>query len=395
MPAHLVAEDTLHDAVGEYAALLDHFSGSSNLFADKFSTFITEETEEDVEYSPEVFTYVSGETAETLAQTIPDKDLESVVNLVVFILLQQESSKFETSVQEWFTNLITAQQFGDKVEKNKKKTLKVLSLISNLSAVYNLDVSATLKQWLLTQIVHLVRILDDVKILKPFVTNAENIIDSNSASEETRSLLVEAAQLYSTVDAQESLKLLQLAATKISPASPELIEKLIIKSLNTSTALDLTHLTSDSTITSSAPSALVTLLEQYHSLPTSEFAPLLASTSISSLDTTTVLSKNKTLTLLTLAQSTPVLTYSEISKALDIPETQVELVLIDAIKRGAIEGKINQIKSEFHVFGVKLIVKKIELQDWKDIKEKLLVQKKALGEIRSLVENVQKKNKKN
>lgn len=405
--SYITVDGSLADSITEYASILDLYNKELN-YVEKLSTYaITgeDQTEEDEEEEIEFKDEVYGEIADSFKylSAIPDRDFESVANLVVYILTF--SNEFESLLKRFLSNLIKEFELEDvnvKIEKNKKKTLKVTAIISVLSNVFNLIEleNFEFRNFILKLILNLVEILDNGSILVPVASNVEgwllNDIESKSTEvqEETRLLILQLAKLISSSNELESLKLHELAITKIPNASSNLINNYLVENLNASKALDLIKILESEVVIKNHQDSqeYLKLLQNYLSLQTSEFEATLSQfKSLSTINFNTVLKKNQFLTLTQIALTTNSITYATIASSTNIPTEKVELFIIDAIKSGVIEGKLSQINQSFQVYKVNLIVKPVELKDWLEIKDKLLEWRSKLKEVKTLVDQASKK----
>jgi translation initiation factor 3 subunit M len=141
---------------------------------------------------------------------------------------------------------------------------------------------------------------------------------------------------------------------------------------------------------------LFDLLNIFASDDYSSYTDFLDSTPLSSLNLPdsaagTLQTKIRLLTLASLAAGAPnrSLPYSTISESLQIPEDDVEVWVIDAIRAGLVEGKLSQLKQEFlvqratyRVFGPK---------QWSEIQGRLMVWQRSLESVLSLVKSEREK----
>lgn len=397
MTSTAAVDGTLHECVLEYSAVLDHFAGNKE-FSEKVSAYATETAQDDqsdeeeeqeaVQYSDDLF----GAIAESapLLNKVNDREFEDVANLAVYILSLGDDS--DARVEKLVTDLISLQDLQEKLVKNKKKTIKVLSIISVLSNVFNTFDSASLQKTVLAQILQLVEVLDNVSLLQPFVSNIETILLAKSSDESVREIVLKTAQLIQSEDPLGSLKLQYLSLTKIEAPTQELANNYIVNSLNTPSALDLSSVIGSEVISNLASKELLDYTNAYLYTKHDEF---IQSKAPESVDTDIVTKKNQYLTLLQIASGRESLSYKTIASEVGLEEADVELFLINAIKLKIIEGKISQLENTFLVYKVKLVVKKIESSDWKQIKETLTNYKNSLKEVKQLIDQVQNRRSKN
>lgn len=407
--SYITVDGSLADSITEYASILDLYNENTN-YVEKLAAYaITPEGDDDqdddedveIEFKDQVFQEIADSYPHLAA--IPDRDFESVGNLVVFIFTF--SNEFELYLKQFLTNLIQVLGLQDvdvKVNKNKKKTLKITAIISVLSNVFNLIEleNFEFRNFNLKLILNLVEILDNGSILLPIVSNVEgwllSDIDSKplEVQEETRLLILQLAKLISSSNELESLKLFELAITKIPNVSSNLINQYLIENLNSLKALDLSKILELEVVIKNHQESqeYLKLLQNYLSLTTLEFESSLSQfTSLTSINFKTLLKKNQFLTLSKIALTTNSITYTTIASSLNLSANDVELFIFDAIKSGVVEGKLSQINQTFQVYKVNLIVKSIELKDWLEIKGKLLEWRSKLKDVRALVDQASKK----
>jgi len=412
--SYIVVDGSLADAITEYASILDLYNKELN-YVEKLSSFVVEgedhgeDDDEDVEFKDEVYSEIQ-ESYKYLS-AVPDRDFESVANLVVYILTF--SNEFKSHLKSFLINLINHFKLNDvnaKIIKDKKKTLKITSIISILSNIFNLIESNDLnfKNFILKIILNLIEILNNGLILLPIVSNIENWLikdielQSLEIQQESRLLILQFAKIISSIDEIKSLNLFKLAITKIPNTNSNLINQFLIENLNSEKILDLSNILQLEVVIKNHQESkfFLQLLQNYLTLTTQEFENSLSQfESISSIiNKDVLLRKNQFLTLLKLASTKQntnnnnnSINYNEISSTTNIPIDEVELFIIDAIKLGIIEGKLSQINQSFQIYKVNLIIKQIELSDWIEIKEKLLEWRSKLKNVESLIDQASKR----
>lgn len=183
------------------------------------------------------------------------------------------------------------------------------------------------------------------------------------------------------------------AASTSEPESLQLAKRALTAALSNPNIYDFTPLTASDSIQALRKSdpTLFELLEIFASDDYSSYIDFLETNSLESLSLASVSSildtKTRLLTIASLAASAPnrSLPYTMISSALQIPQEDVEMWVIDTIRAGLVEGKLSQLKGEFlvqratyRVFGEK---------QWSEIQGRLLVWRRSLegvlGVIRS------------
>lgn len=114
--------------------------------------------------------------------------------------------------------------------------------------------------------------------------------------------------------------------------------------------------------------------------------------SINSVSQPIVEYKFRILTVASLAarQDNRKLRYSDVSRALEVPEAEVETWIIETIKGGLVEGKLSQPSSLFLVH--RATYRTFEHEQWEEVAAKLASWKESLQGILEVIANVQNDN---
>lgn len=396
MPAqsYLNVDGTLAESVNELATVLDHFNPELN-YAEKLNSFAIaqEDEDEEFEYTEELFTELSNSAKHFVLVT--ERESESLINLVIYIL--NFSENFNELTNTFFTALIQETTTSAQLN-NKKRNAKLTSVISNLTTIFNFTAPEDyrFKNALLAKILEIVKFLETPSILKPILGNdTAGLVHFNESDEESvktaRELLSQLSELTASVDERKSIEYLQYSILSLPNPSPELVESFLVKNFNSKQVVDLSYINK---LQITLPSQYASLLNDYLTLSAIEFSAKSSSySSLSLINLETITTKNQIITFLNKALTVKSLTFQEISELLAIPQEQIEIFLINVIKLQFVQGKIDQVNQLFKVFKVSLIVKPVELQDWLDIKAGLLQWRSNLKEMKSLIEQAQKKKK--
>ncbi|CCH42974.1 hypothetical protein BN7_2520 [Wickerhamomyces ciferrii] len=407
--SYITVDGSLADSILEYASVLDLYNKDLN-YTSKIESFIItndeqddqDDEEEELQFNDDIYKEIV-ESYQYLTN-IPDRDLEGLINLAVYILTF--NNDFEKLVIDFFGSLFEKFELNNsdlKITKNKKATLKITSIISNLSNIFNLQINGDnfpFKNFILGEILKLIEILGNGEILLPIISNLESWLTNDinqqpsEIQEETRSILLKISKLIKPYDELSSLNVFKISITKIPNVSSDLINQFIIANLNSNKALDLSKILTEEVIIANHESSQnhLKFLQNYLNFTTQDFQKSIDEySSLSEIDFKLVLTKNQYLNLCKIASTTSTISYSQISSDLLIPENQVEIFLINAIKTGIIQGKLSQINSNFQVYKVNLILKTIELNDWLEIKSLLLDWRSKLSNVKSLIDQASKK----
>lgn len=390
----ITVDETLAGSVAEYVALLDFHNQGLEL-AQKCQSFAQSSNNEDdqeIVYDEQLYQEIVDSHKYFVA--IPDKEFESAAILAIHILSFSNNS--EKLFLQFLNSLIKVFQFDDlsnKIVKNNKKSLKSISVISTLSNVFNLSylIEPATKIAIFNSILDLVTVLNYPELLLPIVDQMEGLFLPAKLEEETRSIFVKFAHLIKPVDEVKSLELCKLAISRISNPSTQLIEEYLAGSLNSKDILDLSDILEQSTI--AIPPQYCNLIKDYLTLSAVEFQSKASSYQqiSTALNLNQISRKNQYLTLAKLGLSNAKLSFEEISKHLNLKPEEIEMFIIDAIKSKVVEAKISQINQSVTIYKVLLVVKKIDLKDWMEIKSTLLDWRNKLKDVRVLLEQSQKK----
>lgn len=171
-----------------------------------------------------------------------------------------------------------------------------------------------------------------------------------------------------------------------------LAKRTLITALTNPTIMDFTPLTISDAIQAlrRTDNDLVELLDVFTSDDYEEYTSFISSHTLSSLDipesaSEALETKIRLLTLTSIAAASPdkSVPYKEIASALKVPDSEVEIWVIDTIRAGLVEGKLSQQKQQFlvqranyRVFGEK---------QWGEVQNRLMIWKRSLESVLSVV----------
>ena len=256
-----------------------------------------------------------------------------------------------------------------------KSILKVIRSTSSTSAFEALtpQLKKNVPQWLQAWE------LDDEDIISLYTTIAEVASSSGNKNMEYEYLL----------HALESIP----PSSASKPESHKIAKQTLTAAFVNPAVTDFTPLTESDTIQAlrESDSQLFDFLEIYASGDYAAYLDFTKDTSLSSLGleaaSPALETKIRLLTLASIAASSSnrSVPYTKISEALQVPEDEVEMWVIDTIRAGLVEGKLSQLKKEFlvqratyRVFGEK---------HWLEIQGRLMVWRRSLENVLSVVRN--------
>ncbi|KAH3680635.1 hypothetical protein WICMUC_000192, partial [Wickerhamomyces mucosus] len=389
--SYINVDSTLSEAVQELGLVIDHFNPELQ-YVEKLNTFVKsdnqdeDEDDEDLEYVDELYNEIS--KSFQYFKSIPDKEFESLINLIIYILTF--SGNFNNLIQFFLKSSIESIE-NDLNLSIKKQNSKLISIISNYSNVFNLSSDDDLKNSLLLEILSIITKLKNSNLLKPILSIKISNLINNKDIDKSRLILLKLSELTSSIDEIASINYLKYSIVEFSNPSQDLIDLFLIKNLNSTKIIDLSYI-QDLKNLSSSP--YLQLINDYISLNAIEFQSKIKSyNSLSSLNFDNIIYKNQIKTFLIKSNGIKLFKFEEISKLLSIPSSNVEIFLINIIKLKLIVGKIDQINQIFKIYKINVNYEKIELKDWLEIKSNLLKWRENLKEVKNLIDQAQKKKK--
>ncbi|MCJ1360106.1 MAG: hypothetical protein MMC33_010109 [Icmadophila ericetorum] len=306
-------------------------------------------------------------TASTALNSAPEKEFVPAYSLLVYLVHQ--SPNLDKFLPKICTNL--SAPIVSSPSNSSGLALVVLTMIFNIIVPDN-DV----RYHVFMAILRVVRNSSSFESLKPQLKNLDSWVQQwESDEEEQRKLFLTIADVAGEAGEDEQAYLYRLRALRTIPpaeAGSEEARTLSIRALKSALShpthfnfQDLTALDSIQALRKSDPQYFellelfsAELLDDYKDFK-DEHENWMAE---QNLDTPSLYRKMRLLTLASLAASTQSrsLPYSHISKALQIPSSDVEMWVIDVIRAGLVEGKLSQLnrnflihRSTYRVFGEK------------------------------------------
>lgn len=211
---------------------------------------------------------------------------------------------------------------------------------------------------------------------------------------------VAAAQGFPNLSYQYLLKALETVQPSAEPdeSSQALAKKTLITALINPTVTDFTPLTASDAIQGLRRSNpdLIELLDIFSSDDYASYVDFIADHPLSSLSIPESAAENlgtkiRLLTLASIAAASPSrsVPYSTISEALAVPAEEVEIWVIDTIRKGLVEGKLSQLKQEFLV--QRATYRVFGERQWAEIQSRLMVWRRSLESVLAVVRSEREK----
>ncbi|KAK9369090.1 hypothetical protein V1509DRAFT_621095 [Lipomyces kononenkoae] len=268
-------------------------------------------------------------------------------------------------------------------------SLPTLSVLTNLFNL--LPVNSSLRRSVFVTVLNVTVATGNTSLLLPQLKQLPIWFEEwdTSRADQVDLLLTISSELESA-DTGAALKYLQEAHSVASAASvpidANVTSKMIVLALKDHSFLDYDAILSFS---ANASSDLVELLKVFVSGTLADYKAFAATHgdvfATNGLDSEALTTKIRLLTLCSFAASSPSLTlsYSGIASALEIPEDDVELWIIDVIRAGLLQGKMSQLERKLFIHQV--ATRTFGEKEWDVIARQLNEWKTSLRNVLSVV----------
>ncbi|KAA8913069.1 hypothetical protein TRICI_003271 [Trichomonascus ciferrii] len=381
---YMIVDGLLGDYVQEVAAYLDQLNGleagAEGGLEDSTSKLMEDESPENQE---ETFKAIAEQS--NVLNKAPEKEFESAYNLVLHILTF--SSKL-TEILPILLNNLTQQP-----PSFPNGSLMVLSVLTNLFNI--LPVRSPLRYQVFDTILGFANQTSNGHLLVNQLKHLPKWIEEWGVGDaERQNVYVKVSQVLASLDSEASYRYLHDAVSCISPdsasapASVELTARLVKLALVSDDIYDFDDILALSAVQKLKDTAadLYRLLEIVSSGDFQSFSTYSAKLG-DDVDMAAIEAKVKVLALANLAfQSSASITYASIAAAIQVPEEEVELWVIDAIRAGLVEGRLCQMEQRFDIHRATPIGKFGE-EEWKEVSARLDKWKSSLREVYDVIRN--------
>lgn len=390
MSSRFVIENELKDSVKEYGQIVDGVHQNTE-FSDSLQPFFNEQNDEVVN-KPELAKKIFAASLKATLGALSDKEFEPAFYLLVYLLSELENTPIEQYVQpdSEIISLLKECTPSQQPSLRDRRSLKPTTILSILNTFFNYLPATSRSRVFLIQLI--LTIVADTQINFALIQASvgDNLVNwlatAGASEEETRSLFwrfitLDAAHTY------KSLELIKAFTSQYQVSLPEL--HALIKFALSSTVVDVSFLVNNNVaaaLQQHGSDELVQAFVKYTrgelltNVPAGLPEDILAKSRILSLARFFVDNENKTL-----------FKYSEIPSELVSSVADFEKLLIDSIKAGVIEGKLNQVDETFYLVRVNRFVLAGDNQrlahDWETVRGALMDWKHSLENIYETVLN--------
>ena len=390
MPAVIVVDNELKDSVKEYGQIIDSVNESVEL-SKTLQSFFNDQSKEIVDKPGLIKKIYETSTASNLTK-LSDREFEPTFNLITYILSQLEGSfeKVLNKDSQVIQNLIECNPTKQPLLRDRK-SIKSTTILSILNTFFNfLPETSSNRIHILTTILNTVEASNiDYSLIQEPIGNSLVLwlTQANATDEEIKSIFWK----FINLDDKKSYKSLQLIKSFTSKHTLNLNElhKLIKFALLSSTT-DVSFLVNNTVggaLKENSSDELVSLFTKYTRGELITSVP--SSSGLSSED---VEQKSRILALgkyFIDNDNKNVFNYNEIPTALASSAKDFESLLINSIKAGVIEGKLNQVDQTFYLTRVHRFIiagdEESVSKNWENVKNALVDWKNSLANIDDIV----------
>lgn len=390
MASVIVVENEIKDSVEEFSQIVNTVQQDS-AFSDAVKPFFDERSGEITDKAGLAKQIWSVATPETLSK-LTDKEFEPVFYLLAYLTSELEQKSFETLLQKDapLISLLLASTPKEQPSLRDRRLLKPTTVLSVLNTFFNfLPASSPARVYFIELILKIVTEtnIEFALIQKPIGAHLVQWLTAAGASEaQTKSIFWQ----FITLDKQytlESLNLIKKFTSQFTLSLEEL--HTMIGFALASSVVDVTFLVNNNVaqaLQQNSSDEKVSIFVKYtkgeliSSVPQSVSQSVVEKSRILALTRFFVESENS---------GKNAFKYSEIPSELASSQEQFEKLLIDSIKAGVIEGKMNQVDQTFNLVRANRFVlagdKEQLSQDLNTVKKALLEWRHSLHNINQIV----------
>jgi translation initiation factor 3 subunit M len=387
MSSVIVVDTELKDSIAEYGQIIDSINQNDS-FSTEVKQFLSADSA-NITNKPQLITKLYELSDSAVLIRLPDKDFEPAFNLLIHILLQLADFKtvLEDSNSPVYELLLKCNP-TKQPSLTDRRSLKSTTILSIFNTIFNLlpETSST-RIFILTKILYIIKSSNyDFKLIEDNLGN--NLIawlnSANVQPQEMKSIFWQFIQLMTKIN-QKSLNYIDSFTKQFDLDLTDLHN--LIKFALSSEVVDVSFLINNNVATAIKNNSSDKLVALFYKYVKGEL--VVVNDEIDSVQKEFIESKSKILNMAKFFSdnsSKLAFEFTEIPAFKSNPE-QFELLLIDAIKTGVLEGKVNQLEQKFYLTRVNRFVLAGEdnSQSWEAIKPVLLAWKQSLTNINEVV----------
>lgn len=388
MTSVIVVDNELKDSILEYGHILDGVNGNTD-FSGELKLHIDQDSS-DIKDKTQLITKIFKHTTTESLKKLSDKEFEATYNLLIHILTNISDSKsiFDDLDSELYKTLI---EINPKEQPSLKdrRSLKSTTVLSVFNTIFNLlpETSST-RVFILSQILNIIEVSNfDFKLIEQNLGNdlIQWLVKAKATREQIKTIFWKFISLNKKIDSV-SLNYIRQYTFEFELDTEELHH--LIKFALISEVVDVSFLVNNNVAKAIKQNENDKLASLFNKYVHGELITL-SNELGNDIDVEFVESKSKILNLAKFFNDnldTLVFNFKDIPTYNANPK-EFELLVVEAIKAGVIEGKVNQLEQKFYLIRVNRFVLAGEdnSKNWNDVKEVLLSWKNSLSDIEDIV----------
>lgn len=396
MSSVFVVENDLKDSVKEYGSIIDAVHQNTD-FSESLKTYFNEQND-DINNQSELAAKLLEASSASMLTKLSDKEFEPAFYLLVYLLSELEQTSFEQLLQQ-DSKVIKLLQESTPAQiplLRDRRSLKPTTILSIINTFFNYLPATSATRILLVGLI--LAIVKDTQIDFALIQSSigDNLVGwleaANAPEAEIKKLFWSFVKLDKSYT-YKSLQLIKQFTAQYSVSLTELHD--LINFALASLVVDVSFLVNNNVASALQANSLDELTQTFIKYTNGELVTLAPGTL-----TEEVHVKSKILALAKFFvsnddQGKNSFLYSDIPQSLVQSPAEFERLLIDSIKAGVIEGKLNQVDQTFYLVRVNRFVvagdnAKIA-HEWETVKKLLAEWKESLVNINEIVKSAKAK----
>ena len=401
---YMVVDGVFSDYIQEIASYIDRIEGHVPDEEGSIGQFETETAEvlamfeeegDNSQLQDEIINLIMGKNSAILSNYKAEKELEPIFNLIMHVVMNYSSAP--TSADERLKTLVSMllQFIQSSSSTSIALPLIILSIMTNLFNI--LPTSSPIRFLLFMSLLTIAKSTKNIHLLAKEFNNLPAWLEQWKVSDEDKSKIYsDISEIFlspSLDDYEKSYKYLY-DAVSCMPVANDLTVKLVKSAFVSDYVYDFEDILSLPAVTGLKTdakwSSLYTLLQLVSSGNFQEYKKFSSSTVASlELDASAVERKVKVIALTGVVSSRlseRSIKYSEISDTMEVPIDEVESWVIDAIRAGLIEGRLNQMEQQFDIHRASP-VGTFGVEQWQQLGQTLTKWRSTLRDVLEVVKN--------
>lgn len=392
MASVIVVENGVKDSVKEYGLIIDSIHQNSQ-FSDSLKEYFDAQNDTITKKTELAAKLVEASPASVLSK-LSDKEFEPAFYLLVYLLSELEGTSIENLWQKdsKVVSLLIESTPAQVPSLRDRRSLKPTTILSIINTFFNYLPATSATRVYLVELI--LKIVSDTQIEFSLIQSAvgDNLVGwlkaANAPEQEIKRLFWFFIKLDTSFTAK-SLQLIKAFTSEYSLSLNELHD--LINFALASSVVDVSFLVNNKVAAALQEFSSDELTQTFIHYTRGDLV-----TTAPGILTPEVLAKSKILALAKFFVSSDnagknSFKYSEIPSELVSSSPEFEKLLIDSIKAGVIEGKLNQVDETFYLVRVNRFVlagdnNKIA-QDWDIVKKSLVEWKESLNNINEIVKH--------